>query len=183
MQFTNPDNNVAQLELEGTERVAVFGAGAGGHSFAALRALKGNGKVTAIDVRTQLLERVASEAAQLKMRGLVAKTADYQRQGGTGLMDSSQDVVIVPNTLFAAQDKPTMLAEAYRVLRPGGKLLIVDWSASFGGMGPQPEHVVPKEEAIRLAEEARFAQVKEFAAGAQHYGLVYRKPVPQLRRT
>ncbi len=175
--FTNPHNNIAQLELEGTERVAVFGAGAGGHSFAALEAMNGNGRVTAIDVRADLLKRVESDAAAYHKSGLVTKVAEYQKPGGTTLISGSQDVVIVPNTLFATQEKAAMLGEAYRILRPGGKLLIVDWKDSYGGMGPPPERVVTEDAAMQLAEGAHFTLHKKVAAGAQHYGLIYMKPL------
>jgi ubiquinone/menaquinone biosynthesis C-methylase UbiE len=173
--FTNPDNNIAQLGLTGTERVAIFGSGAGGHSFAVLRALQGKGSVVAIDVRQDMLDRVASDARTMRIHGLSTKCADYQRLGGTGMQDNAIDVVVIPNTLFAAEHKKTMLQEACRIVRLGGLVLIVDWKASFGGMGPQPEHVVPLEEARELAEGAGLTVTREFTAGAQHYGLILEK--------
>jgi ubiquinone/menaquinone biosynthesis C-methylase UbiE len=173
--FTRPDDNIAQLGLRGTERVAVFGSGAGGHSFAALRALGGNGQVVAIDVRSDLLDRVASDVARSHMKGLVTKHADYQSLGGTGFADRSFDVVVVPNTLFAAEHKDAMLREAFRILKLGGLLLIIDWRASYGGMGPQSEHIVTEEAARALAEGAGFEVRSAFNAGAQHYGLLCEK--------
>ena len=173
--FTNPDNNIAQLRLRGGERVAVFGSGAGGHSFAALRALKGRGGVVAFDVRGQLLEKIKNDAVRMRISGLTTKCVDYQRVGGTNMGASSFDVIVIPNTLFAAEHKLDMLKEAHRVLRLGGRVLLVDWNESYGGMGPQPEHVVSEERAEALLTEAGFTVDSRFDAGAQHYGIIAQK--------
>ena len=68
------------------------------------------------------------------------------------------------------------MAEAKRILRSNGRLAVIDWSESFGGLGPQKGDVVKKETAIQLAKTAGFALQKEFEAGAHHYGLIF-KPV------
>lgn len=173
--FTNPDNNVAELGLRGGERVAVFGSGAGGHSFAALRALKGRGGVVAFDVRGQLLEKIKNDAVRMRITGLTTKCADYQRVGGTNMGASSFDAVVIPNTLFAVEHKLDMLKEAHRILRLGGRVLVIDWRESYGGIGPQPEHVVSLDRATELLKQAGFTVERTFSAGAQHYGLIAQK--------
>lgn len=175
MAFTRPNENIAHLELGGTERVAVFGSGAGGHTFALVEAMGGNGQVYAVDVRAEMLAKVESDAAQRHLSGLRTKTANFEIMGGTGLGTNSFDAVVVPNTLFAASDKLTMLKEAHRILKPKGKLMIVDWSDSFGGMGPQAQHVVNAAAAKELAQKVGFTVGREFMAGAQHYGLICTK--------
>lgn len=148
---------------------------------AAARALRG-GRVWAIDVRAAMLSKVQSDAAAAHIDGITTKEADYQVVGGTTLGAMSLDAVIIPNTLFAAQRKRDMLKEALRILKIDGKLLIVDWKDSYGGMGPQKEHVVTEAEARALAENVGFEFIKDFPSGSQHYGLVYKKPQPQQGR-
>jgi len=178
MQFTNPDNNIRELVLKGDETLVIFGSGAGGHTFAALRVLGGTGRVVAVDPRQQLLGRVQSEVDRQKLSGFTAKCADFERLNGTGLQQQYADVVVVPNTLFSASHKDALLKEAYRVLKFGGTLLVIDWKDSFGGMGPQPEHVVREDAARTLIETAGFTVERTYAAGAQHYGIVARKTPP-----
>jgi len=173
--FTNPDNNIAQLKLRGDERVAVFGSGAGGHTFAAMRVLRGGGKVIAIDVRQDMLDRLRRDSEHLRLGTVTTKCVDYQRVGGTGMQDGSLDAVVIPNTLFAVDHKVDMLKEAYRLVRPKGLVLIVDWKDSYGGMGPQEEHVVTLEQALAYSKEAGLDVDHQFSAGAQHYGIVCRK--------
>lgn len=178
MQFTNPQQNIRELGLTGEETLVIFGSGAGGHTFAALQVLGGKGRVVAIDPRQQLLDRVQSEVDRMRLTGFTAKCADYERANGTGLQQQYADVVMVPNTLFSASHKGALLDEAFRVLKFGGKLLLVDWKDSFGGMGPQPEHVVSEDVARTLIETAGFATERTYTAGAQHYGILVRKPTP-----
>jgi len=178
MQFTNPDNNIRELELKGDETLVIFGSGAGGHTFAALRVLGGSGRVVAIDPRQQLLDRVQSEVDRMKLSGFTAKCADYEHANGTGLQQQYADVVMVPNTLFSASRKDTLLKEAHRVLKYSGRLLLVEWKDSYGGMGPQPEHVVREDTARSLIETAGLMIERTYAAGAQHYGIVARKQAP-----
>ncbi len=94
------------------------------------------------------------------------------------MADRHLDLVLISNLLFQLEDKPAALKEAWRILKPTGRLAVIDWSESFGGMGPHKKAVVKKEQALLFAREAGFELIKEFDAGAHHYGLIFR-PVAQ----
>ena len=72
------------------------------------------------------------------------------------------------------EDKDTALEEAKRIVRPGGKLMLVDWSESFGGLGPQPDQVIVAKDARELCEKHGFTHERDFDAGDHHYGLAFR---------
>ena len=77
-----------------------------------------------------------------------------------------------------SENKTAVLKEASRILRPNGRLAVIDWRESpLGGgwrMGPQKADVVTREAAEALAREAGFELEREFSAGAHHYGLIFR---------
>jgi hypothetical protein len=54
-------------------------------------------------------------------------------------------------------------------------VLVVDWSESFGNMGPRDQDIVSKSNAIELFETHGFVLEKEMDAGEHHYGLVFRQ--------
>ena len=79
------------------------------------------------------------------------------------------------NVLFQAEDKGGLLREAFRILKTGGKMLLVDWKESFGGLGPNKESVVPVDIARGMCERQGFVLKKDFDAGEHHYGFVMYK--------
>lgn len=170
MNFTDPDENVSHLHLGEGSQIAVFGSGAGGHSFALSRALKNTGTINAIDVRQHMLDVLKNNAKLEGATNVRFIHADIEK--GTKLSPMSLDAVVIPNTLFSYEDRPAILKEAHKILKPKGKLLIVEWKDSYGGMGPQKENVVTEENAIEMAKGAGFSLLEQFPAGGQHYGLV-----------
>ena len=62
-----------------------------------------------------------------------------------------------------------------RILKPAGRVVIIDWADSFGGIGPKPEMIVKKEKIMDDLEKNGFHLDREIPAGAHHYGLIYKK--------
>ncbi|OGZ06196.1 MAG: hypothetical protein A3C93_05750 [Candidatus Lloydbacteria bacterium RIFCSPHIGHO2_02_FULL_54_17] len=173
--FSAPEKNVEQLGLKEGQIVADFGAGSGAYTIAAAKALRGTGKVYAVDVQKDLLTRLENSCATEHVSNVAFIWGDLEKLGGTKLHENSCDVVIVSNVLFQAPDKRTIIEEAKRVLHPGGKVVIIDWTGSFNSMGPTAEQVFPEPEARKLAESAGFAFDRTLDAGNYHYGLVFQK--------
>ena len=99
---------------------------------------------------------------------------DLEMRGGCTLKNSVLDAGLLSNSLFQFGDKETSLDEIQHLLRAGGKLFVIDWSDSFGGMGPQPDAVVKEQDAKALVEQHGFRFERTFPAGEHHYGLVFR---------
>ena len=87
----------------------------------------------------------------------------------------SVDAVILSNTLFQTEDKKELISEIQRVLKPTGKLLLIDWSDSFGNLGPTPAMVFTEKQAEELFISEGFVLERKIEAGDHHYGFVLRK--------
>ncbi len=173
--FANPKTNIEQLGLSDGAVVADFGAGSGFYSIEAARAVAPRGRVYAIDVQKELLERLRSEARRYHVGGIDILVGDIERLGGTKIREGSVDVVIASNVFFMLSDKKGCMTEARRILKPGGRMLLIDWSGSFSQMGPHPDHVFYKDAARKLASETGFSFEREIDAGSHHYGMILRK--------
>jgi ubiquinone/menaquinone biosynthesis C-methylase UbiE len=173
--FAEPDANIAQLGLQENEVVADFGAGSGAYTVAAAKALHGTGRVYAVEIQKDLLTRMQNTARSSALGNIQVVWGNIEKRGGTKLPDNSLDVVILSNVLFQTDDKKATFEEVRRVLRPGGRLLLVDWTASFGNLGPVPDHIFTEVAARALAAEAVFLFDKVINAGNYHYGLIFRK--------
>lgn len=70
MAFSEPQKNIEQLELKPGERVADLGCGVGAYSLAAAPLVGVDGKVYAVDIQKDLLERLRQEADRQGWRNM-----------------------------------------------------------------------------------------------------------------
>jgi ubiquinone/menaquinone biosynthesis C-methylase UbiE len=175
--FAHPVRNVAMLGIEPGMAIADFGAGSGVYTIAIAKRLEGVGRVYAIDIQRDLLQRIKNESHRGNFHNVEVLWADLEVPGATKIADGKLDLVLISNLLFQIEQKAMVLAEANRILRMRGRFAIIDWLESFGGTGPIKEHVVSKDEAIGLGESAGAKFEREFNAGAHHYGLIFKKRV------
>jgi len=174
--FSEPRENVLQLGLREGMRVGDFGAGSGHYARAAAAAVGTSGKVYAIDVQENVLKHLKLNT-HIAHRGTIdAVWGDIEKRGGTHLRDASLDAVILANTLFQIENRYGLLGEIRRVLKSGGKLMVVDWAGSYGGIGPVPSKVVTEHEAEALFINGGFHKTKSFRAGPHHYGTIFTAP-------
>lgn len=175
MGFSDPKKNIAQLGISEGMVVADFGAGAGHYAVAAAEAVGEDGLVYVVDIQRELLTKAkhfATEELESRLRYLCA---DIEKLNGSTLDDESCDVVVLSNILFQVTDKAAVVQEACRVLKKGGRALLVDWTASHGNVGPPEDRVVGVDDARTLVSEHGFAVRDDIDAGKYHYGLVLQK--------
>lgn len=155
--------------------IADFGTGAGHYLGELSRAVGPSGRVYACEIQKSLVERITARIHEERLGNVHPIWCDLEQAEGTKLRSELLDAGILINTLFQIEDKKTALHEVARVLRKGGKLLLVDWSDSFGGLGPQPSHVITAADAKKILEEAGFVFEREFPAADHHYGMAFRR--------
>lgn len=177
MAFVRPEEVVKNFGLEPGMTVADFGCGSGYYSLAAAKMIGDHGKVFAIDVQKELLESVKSNARLNNLNNIEFIWADLEIPEGSHLAPDSVDLVIISNILFQAEDQTAVAKEAFRVLKNKGRLAVMEWSESFGGLGPRPENVVKKDKCEKIFIEQGFILDKEFEPGEHHYGLIFAKHV------
>ncbi len=175
MAFADPQTNLQKLNLSSGMTVIDFGSGIGAYSLAAASLVLPDGKVYAVEIQKDLLETLKKEAREKSLPNVDVIWGDIEQNGGVSLPDGVADVVIISNVLFQAKSMYTLALEAKRLLKPGGRVMIIDWSESFGGLGPAPIDVVPVEEIKKTFSSVGFAFVLDFPAGDHHYGLIFAK--------
>jgi len=173
-RFVVPEVVASHFHLLEGDTVADFGAG-GGYFIPTLAAAVGtSGLVYAVEVQKNLAEAIGELIRQKHLENVQIIWGDLEERDGTKIKTDSLDVGILVNTFFQLTDKPAAIAEITRTLRPGGRLFIIDWSESFGGLGPQPGDVVTERDVRALFETAGYTYEMSFPAGSHHYGLLLR---------
>lgn len=173
--FAVPENNLSQVGITLGMKVADLGAGSGHYTFAAARLVGDTGRVFSVEVQKELLQKIKNEKQTQRLGNVEVIWGDIEEIEGTKIADREVNVAILSNVLFQIEDKAATLKEAHRIVKPDGRLLIVDWKESFGGMGPQEEQVVSLDTARELAESSGFTFEKAISAGAHHYGFIMKK--------
>lgn len=172
--FLNPAFALRNAGLHEGQTVADFGAGSGFFTRAAAR-IVGDGTVWAVDESGELLTRIKNLSEAEGLHNVEILRANIESKGGTALPKEHFDMVVTANILFSADNKELLVKEIARVLKKSGRAVVIDWTSSHGGLGPHPEHVVSKESARQLFEDAGFVMIDTLAAGAYHWGFVVRK--------
>lgn len=173
--FTNPEANIATLGIYEGMNIADLGAGTGAYTIPLAEKVGETGRVYAVEVQKDFLTNIKNEATARGLKNVELLWGDIERLGGTKIKDGVCDAVVISNVLFLAEDKPGLIREARRILKTGGKLLLIDWSDSFNNLGPAPAMVVTKDSARALLEAEGFVLKNEVPAGEHHYGFVMLK--------
>jgi ubiquinone/menaquinone biosynthesis C-methylase UbiE len=173
--FLEPEKNLAQFHIDPGMKVADMGAGVGFYAFLISGLVGPSGKVYAFDVVKELLSKLKNEALSKNLNNIEVIWSDLDEVNGTTLQDGAVDRVVITNTLFQMEKKDIFIQEAYRILKPHGKMMLVDWSDSYAGVGPMVGEVVKPDAARVLCEHAGFVFEKEISAGDHHYGFVFKK--------
>lgn len=174
-RFVIPHIVTSQFHLREGDVVGDFGAGSGFFVPTLAAAVKGSGKVYACEIKKPLVEKIGELARSQGLQNIYPLWCDLEEPNGIKIPTGHLDAGIIVNTLFQIEDKDIAVAEMARTLRSGGKLFVIDWTESFGGLGPQPDHVISAAEATELCESHGFVLEREFPAGEHHYGLAFRK--------
>ncbi len=169
--FSDPKKILPQFDIREGLSVADIGAGSG-HYTLELAKRVGTGKVYAIDIQKDLLARIKNHAHKELLHNVEIIWSDVDEEHGTTLRDGSIDRVLLSNTLFQLENKETIVKEIQRILKPGGKVLVIDWADSFDNLGPTPNNVVTRTKAKELFQNGGFSFKHDVEVGAHHYGII-----------
>ena len=159
-QWLPPADLMARLELAPGLRVADVGAGTGYFALPIARAVTPGGRVFAVDVQYEMLEHLR---AKLDTEPVSLVHGEATR---TTLDDDSVDLVFLANVWHEVDDLPAALVEIARILRPAGRLAILDWRTDVEQPpGPPLEHRIPEGDVVALLREHGFV-----ARAPEHVG-------------
>jgi SAM-dependent methyltransferase len=136
--FCGVGNPLGLGELRAGETVLDLGSGAGMDSLLAARRVGPTGKVVGVDMCNEMIAKARRNAELLGLKNVAFVNAGVEK---LPLHDESVDTVISNGVFNLCPDKRKVLAEAYRVLRPGGRLQMADILLEEG---VTPEEVAKK---------------------------------------
>jgi ubiquinone/menaquinone biosynthesis C-methylase UbiE len=147
-----PDRVLAQAGVRVGEVVVDLGAGTGLWT-APLAALVGPaGRVYAVDVEPIMLEEIRT---LIRERGLTnVEAVPMEAEAAVPLPEALADLILLAFVLHEPADPEAFLHEVVRLLKPDGRVLVMEWQDWPTEIGPPVEVRISREETIALLDNA-----------------------------
>jgi ubiquinone/menaquinone biosynthesis C-methylase UbiE len=168
--YQKPHEVVMALGLKDGERIADIGAGAGYFSLRFAQHVGADGRVYAVDISPDMIVHLNQRIRDARLdnvRTVLALPDDPL------LPDASVDDVFLCETWHHIDHHPQYLAVLKKVLRPGGRIVIIDFQKTQTPVGPPMAMRVSREEVVRELEQNGFRLLKEHTFLPYQYFLVF----------
>ena len=166
LKWNNPQEFVAAVDVPAGARVAEICSGTGWFTFELEKAVRPRGMVYALDMQPAMLQILRARRENWeRILTLPCRENEFE------LDDGEADVVFHANTLHECADPEKHLREVARVLKDGGRLILIEWhwADEESQPGPHNSERIEPDDAKKLVEAAGFTVQSLEDIGPYHY--------------
>jgi ubiquinone/menaquinone biosynthesis C-methylase UbiE len=170
-EWQRPEEVLGKLALKAGDSVADIGSGSGYFTVRFARAVGPSGKVYAVDIDRNMLEFVERRRKEEHLQNIQTVLADPHDPKLP--VSRRVDLVFICDTLHHISDRAKYYPLLARALKPGGRLVNLDFQKEPLPVGPPMEMKIARQEVIKEVEAAGFHLVREFDFLKYQYFLVF----------
>ena len=164
----NPKNSLIKAGFKENMVLCDIGAGTGIFAFPATEI---SGKdIYALEVSDDMLELLANRMVERNTKNLKIKKVDSTI---LPLEDNSCDMAIMVTVLHEVENKESMLDEIKRILKQGGKLMIIEFHKRETPMGPPVDHRISEEYVEKICNSHGLKTINQFSLGDNYYSVIF----------
>lgn len=165
-----PAKLLRKLGLRAGDTMADIGCGPGFFTLPAARIVGRGGLVLAGDIQGEMLTAVRSRAHEADLRNIrVVKTSETE----IPLPAETFDFVLLAFVLHELEHRATFLHRAARLLKPSGRVAVLEWERVETPSGPPLEDRITREELAADAQAAGLRMKDEGGLGEGQYYCVF----------
>ncbi len=167
-----PEPILAAARIASGETVIDVGAGTGFWTAPLAELVGPSGRIVATDVEPVMVDELR---ALIQHQGTRHVEIIQSAELSIPLPDGIADAAVLGFVLHEPSDPPAFLHEITRLLKPAGRVLVVDWHKRSTGQGPPLEHRLSEEEAREMLKSAGYSLQSVDAPNEDVYVLLARR--------
>lgn len=166
-----------QLDLQSGMSFADLGIGSSAHFlFPGAEIIGKNSKAYGIDILKAVLSAAESRAREAGLGNIQTVWTDLEVYGATkAIADNAIDRMTMVNLLYQTKQDEHVFNEVNRMLKPGGKIVIIDWLPNGASFGPPEAERTSLDKVRQMAQVVKWNEVATFPASDYHFGVVFQK--------
>jgi len=166
-----------KLGLRNGMTYADLGIGSAMHFiFPAAQMVGNEGKVYAVDIQKGLLSAAQSRARTEGLGNIETVWSDLEVYGAAkAITNDSLDALSLINVLYQTKEDEHVFNEANRMLKAGGKALVIDWLSNGASFGPPESARTSLDKVRQMAKVVGWREIEVFEPGTYHFAILFKK--------
>ena len=169
----NPDLAMRLIRVQRGSTVADLGAGSGYYTVRLARAVGATGKVYAVDIQQGMLDLLQKSVAREKLTNVVPVLGGVD---DPRLPANSLDLILMVDVYHEFAQPQAMLQRLKAALKPGGRLVLLEYRAEDPDVPIRPEHKMTKAQVKLEVEHEGFTQQRVYDDLPWQHLVIFTRP-------